>query len=369
VPPLSREDHKSSFLSDTCFFLYKYLCINSVIYSFFVSFMQRSSNLQFKQYQHQHQPPLWTHSPNYNVNEPWNYVSNQSFWPEPQSSVVWNTSWTQASEQSPATSLFINKQQLPTRHDLGISSEKPLKFSGKQQQQQPPFAAPPSPCYFIPVTSQQSWDYVTSHSTEKQLKPQATLQATVPSAPSYDRSDFVNVKQHQNPWNPKLHNNPPSKNRLDPRHSSAKSSKRISDIEDELNHQSLYKTELCHSWTETGQCRYGSKCQFAHGKEELRPVLRHPKYKTEICKTFHTLGTCPYGTRCRFIHNLSEKKDITSPTLAPTAVDQLASQLNQTTLTSSTPNPHPQTTMTETSSKRLPIFQQLHAMTAAHNQQ
>jgi len=80
-------------------------------------------------------------------------------------------------------------------------------------------------------------------------------------------------------------------------------SRRNSDIEQELQQQSLYKTELCRSWAETGSCRYGAKCQFAHGVEELRPVMRHPKYKTEICRTFHTLGTCPYGTRCRFIHN------------------------------------------------------------------
>lgn len=43
-----------------------------------------------------------------------------------------------------------------------------------------------------------------------------------------------------------------------------------------------YKTELCKSYTETGNCRYGAKCQFAHGKEEIRPILRHPKYKTEV---------------------------------------------------------------------------------------
>lgn len=63
------------------------------------------------------------------------------------------------------------------------------------------------------------------------------------------------------------------------------------------------QTELCRSWEETGTCRYGSKCQFAHGREELRPVMRHPKYKTEICRTFATTGTCPYGTRCRFVHS------------------------------------------------------------------
>ncbi|KAG6828606.1 hypothetical protein H0H92_007301 [Tricholoma furcatifolium] len=57
----------------------------------------------------------------------------------------------------------------------------------------------------------------------------------------------------------------------------------------------LYKTELCRSWEEKGTCRYGSKCQFAHGEDELRKVTRHPK-------TFWVSGTCPYGKRCCFIH-------------------------------------------------------------------
>lgn len=64
----------------------------------------------------------------------------------------------------------------------------------------------------------------------------------------------------------------------------------------------LYKTELCRSWEEKGSCRYGAKCQFAHGEEELRNVSRHPKYKTEICRTFWVSGSCPYGKRCCFIH-------------------------------------------------------------------
>jgi len=78
--------------------------------------------------------------------------------------------------------------------------------------------------------------------------------------------------------------------------------KRNVDIEDELTKQNLYKTEYCQSWMETGSCRYGPKCQYAHGNDELRPVIRHPKYKTEICKTFSTTGHCSYGKRCRFIH-------------------------------------------------------------------
>ncbi|DBA81576.1 hypothetical protein WJX77_008227 [Trebouxia sp. C0004] len=64
----------------------------------------------------------------------------------------------------------------------------------------------------------------------------------------------------------------------------------------------LYKTERCRGWEATGRCRYGSKCQFAHGDHELQLVMRHPKYKTEICGTFARTGCCRYGKRCRFIH-------------------------------------------------------------------
>ena len=66
---------------------------------------------------------------------------------------------------------------------------------------------------------------------------------------------------------------------------------------------SRYKTELCRPFEENGTCKYGEKCQFAHGIGELRTLTRHPKYKTEFCRTFHTTGFCPYGPRCHFIHN------------------------------------------------------------------
>ncbi|XP_035011169.1 mRNA decay activator protein ZFP36L1 [Hippoglossus stenolepis] len=70
---------------------------------------------------------------------------------------------------------------------------------------------------------------------------------------------------------------------------------------------SRYKTELCRSFTESGLCKYGGKCQFAHGQDELRDLNRHPKYKTEPCRTFHTIGFCPYGIRCHFVHNGEEE--------------------------------------------------------------
>ncbi|XP_015155706.2 mRNA decay activator protein ZFP36-like isoform X1 [Gallus gallus] len=64
----------------------------------------------------------------------------------------------------------------------------------------------------------------------------------------------------------------------------------------------LYKTELCRPFTATGRCRYGARCQFAHGPEELRGLRRHPKYRTQPCSTFQRCGTCPYGSRCHFLH-------------------------------------------------------------------
>ena len=71
---------------------------------------------------------------------------------------------------------------------------------------------------------------------------------------------------------------------------------------------SRYKTELCRSFAEVGNCKYGDKCQFAHGGHELRIITRHPKFKTENCKSFHSTGFCPYGPRCHFIHNSEESK-------------------------------------------------------------
>ncbi|KAB0337971.1 hypothetical protein FD755_025403 [Muntiacus reevesi] len=56
-----------------------------------------------------------------------------------------------------------------------------------------------------------------------------------------------------------------------------------------------YKTELCRPFEESGNCKYGEKCQFAQGFHELRSLTRHPKYKTELCRTFYTIGFCPSG--------------------------------------------------------------------------
>jgi len=88
---------------------------------------------------------------------------------------------------------------------------------------------------------------------------------------------------------------------------------------------SRYKTELCRPFEENGTCKYGDKCQFAHGYHELRGLNRHPKYKTEFCRTYHTIGFCPYGPRCHFIHNDEEKRLAQSSNGRPCSMSSMES--------------------------------------------
>jgi len=136
-----------------------------------------------------------------------------------------------------------------------------------------------------------NWSFQPTQATNQGFsQPQGNYNMASPSS-------FVEVSGGS--WNPKQVSSPSHKK------SSPKPEdfRKPNSLEGQLAQQSLYKTELCRSFEETGSCRYGTKCQFAHGKGELRPILRHPKYKTEICKTFFSSGSCPYGKRCRFIHS------------------------------------------------------------------
>ncbi|KAF5187727.1 Zinc finger protein like [Thalictrum thalictroides] len=67
----------------------------------------------------------------------------------------------------------------------------------------------------------------------------------------------------------------------------------------------LFRTEICPSWEEAGICLYGSKCQFAHSKEDLRPSRFSPKNKPEgLTYKANTIGgTCSYGTKGRFVQH------------------------------------------------------------------
>ena len=66
-----------------------------------------------------------------------------------------------------------------------------------------------------------------------------------------------------------------------------------------------YKTELCKYFEIDGKCKYGDKCAYAHGKENLRSkVTNTTAYRTKKCTQFFENGYCPYGNRCQFAHEL-----------------------------------------------------------------
>jgi len=62
-----------------------------------------------------------------------------------------------------------------------------------------------------------------------------------------------------------------------------------------------------------GTCRYGDKCSFAHGNEELKGKPNLPaQWKTKPCKMFHATGRCDYGIRCHFVHVLPTPNELIS---------------------------------------------------------
>ena len=47
----------------------------------------------------------------------------------------------------------------------------------------------------------------------------------------------------------------------------------VAGVSKQINY-SRYKTELCRQYSENGECKYGDKCQFAHGFGDLKDVNR-----------------------------------------------------------------------------------------------
>jgi hypothetical protein len=91
----------------------------------------------------------------------------------------------------------------------------------------------------------------------------------------------------------------------------------------------LFKSEMCRAFLQYGTCKFGLRCQFAHGKEELREAKKPEHFKTKRCKKFYEDGICPYGSRCLFIHNErafdSESDEMVTPTLSPSPLHLNAS--------------------------------------------
>lgn len=82
-----------------------------------------------------------------------------------------------------------------------------------------------------------------------------------------------------------------------------------------------YKTEICRNFKERATCIYGDQCQFAHGRQELRDVIKSNKYKTKSCEKYWVTGYCAYGPRCNFLHYEDESCGARSFTHTDTVVN------------------------------------------------
>ncbi|TKY59527.1 Zinc finger protein 36, C3H1 type 3 [Spatholobus suberectus] len=88
--------------------------------------------------------------------------------------------------------------------------------------------------------------------------------------------------------------------------------------------KSVFKTEICRAWEESGNCRYNSKCQFAHGKEELHTGRLSTKSKSgaQTCsKSSIRAGSSTHGPSSRNVHqqNAAAEPDHEVTTSQPTS--------------------------------------------------
>lgn len=95
------------------------------------------------------------------------------------------------------------------------------------------------------------------------------------------------------------------------------------------NKKHLYKTELCLQYMENQYCKYGKKCQYAHGVGELRDVKRHRKYKSKICESYVNGKICPYGKRCYFLHEEPKKRLTCFEKRCPSKLNADYSEVNE----------------------------------------
>ncbi|KAK6253219.1 hypothetical protein QUC31_014939 [Theobroma cacao] len=70
----------------------------------------------------------------------------------------------------------------------------------------------------------------------------------------------------------------------------------------------FYKSEVCRAWEEFGHCRFGSRCQFMHGKEEERPTCFPFRSKSEaqMYKSYASTISGTYGSKSRLLHPVIE---------------------------------------------------------------
>lgn len=135
---------------------------------------------------------------------------------------------------------------------------------------------------------------------QKQRTPSSQLFAPAPAAASVKSASLRSQHRNSNSNNNHKHSNKSRGRKCGHGcdHDNCSNSSNGSKKRD----NNLYKTEMCVQFQRHGYCPYGSKCQFAHGEDELKRVKRSDNWKTKPCVNWMRTGTCRYGKRCCFKH-------------------------------------------------------------------
>merc|ERR1712223_1599981 len=97
----------------------------------------------------------------------------------------------------------------------------------------------------------------------------------------------------------------------------------VADLESSKDKKLLFKTTLCAKFVTYGDCPFGHGCNFAHGVKELRQALEatssakstddlakdNPAYKTSLCKNYMMGMYCQFADRCQYAHGRHELRD------------------------------------------------------------
>ena len=116
-----------------------------------------------------------------------------------------------------------------------------------------------------------------------------------------------------------------------------------------------YKTQLCKNYQDTGLCDFGSHCQFAHGRLELRNINQNhyqsgsssvssitgvrdslssvasvspgPLRVQNLCQSWLQNGVCVSGGMCGAAHSLNELSESarTQPSIQSSSLSQFSS--------------------------------------------
>jgi len=97
----------------------------------------------------------------------------------------------------------------------------------------------------------------------------------------------------------------------------------VADLESSNDKKVLFKTTLCAKFVTYGDCPFGPGCNFAHGVKELRQALEassiakdeddkaknNPSYKTSLCKNYMMGMYCQFADKCQYAHGRHELRE------------------------------------------------------------